>query len=53
MLKTPKKLFTITSVASGGSGAINSKFEAQNKTKKQKESDGKDYCDCESEGRGR
>jgi chromosome partitioning protein len=34
MLKTLKKLFTITSLPSGGSGAINSKFEAQNKTKK-------------------
>lgn len=32
MLKTPKKLFTITSLPSGGSGAINSKFEAQNKS---------------------
>ena len=30
MLKTLKKMFTITSLPSGGSGAINSKFEAQN-----------------------
>jgi hypothetical protein len=30
MLKTPKKMFTITSLIPGGSGAFNSKFEAQN-----------------------
>jgi hypothetical protein len=30
MLKTPKGMFTITSFSSGGGGAINSKFEAQN-----------------------
>jgi len=30
MLKTPGKMFTITSLTSGGRGALNSKFEAQN-----------------------
>jgi len=34
MLKTAKKLFTITSFTTGGYGGINSKFEAQNKYKK-------------------
>jgi len=34
MLKTTKKLFTITSFTSGGHGTLNSKFEAQNKAKK-------------------
>jgi chromosome partitioning protein len=32
MLKTPTKMFTITSLTSGGNGALNSKFEAQNQT---------------------
>jgi len=36
MLKTTKKLFTITSFTTGGYGSINSKFEAQNKYKKDK-----------------
>jgi hypothetical protein len=31
MLKTAKKLFTITSFTSGGGGSLNSKFEAQYK----------------------
>jgi hypothetical protein len=31
MLKTAKKMFTTTSFGSGGGGALNSKFEAQNK----------------------
>lgn len=32
MLKTQKKMFTITYLTSGGNGALNSKFEAQNQT---------------------
>jgi hypothetical protein len=31
LLKTTKKMFTITSFTSGGGGALNSKFEAQNR----------------------
>jgi len=34
MLKTVKKLFTITSFITGGYGANNSKFEAQNNLQK-------------------
>lgn len=51
MLKTVKKLFTITSFITGAHGAIFSKFEAQNKNKK--ETDGQDYFFSESEGRSR
>jgi chromosome partitioning protein len=38
MLKNLKKMFTTTYLTSGGNGALNSKFEAQNKTLKIKES---------------
>jgi hypothetical protein len=36
MLKTAKEMFTITSFTSGVRGALNIKFEAQNKTIKLK-----------------
>lgn len=51
MLKTPDKMFTITSFSFRGSGALNSKFEAQKITVKiLRKSDGKDNCNSQSEG---
>ena len=43
MLKTPKEMFTITSLSSGSSRFISSKFEAQKLTETTQNINGKDY----------
>lgn len=50
MLKTPKKMFTITSFSFRPGGTLNSKFEAQNTNVKLiRNADGKDNSDSQSE----
>jgi hypothetical protein len=51
MLKTAKKMFTITFFTPRGDGMVNSKFEAQIITVKLRTTDGKDNSACKPERR--